>query len=92
MKFNELIQGRVYVTYNNNPGYIFQCKGDCKNISYCSPGFTRYFSGGYLNAESNPSFSDYREATPEESARMMACIVANKLVEAPIIKEDYTIY
>ena len=92
MKFNELIQGKVYVTENETPGYIFQCVGDCKSIPHCTPNFIRYFSGGSLNAESNASFSDYREATPEESARMMACIAANKLVEAPIIKEDYTIY
>ena len=92
MKFNELIEGKVYVTDVKFPGFIFQKIGNCKTIPYCTPNFKEYFPIGNLNAESNSSFSDYREATPEESMRMMACTAANKIVEAPIVKEEYTIY
>ena len=90
MKFNQLEQGKVYVTDVKCPGYIFKCVGDCTNIPFTYNNFQTYFPSGSLSADHNPSFSDYREATYEEALRWEACLEAERIVPMPEI--NYSIY
>lgn len=89
MKFNELIQGKIYVTDVKYPGYIFKCEGDCTSVPHTT-NFRGYSVGGNLNAEKNSGFTDYREATPDEAIRWEACLKAQHIVPMPQI--DYSIY
>jgi len=91
MKFNELIQGKIYVTDKKSPGYIFKCEGDCRTVAFTYNNFRGgYNPYGHLNAEDNSFFSDYREATYEEAMRWEACLQAKAIVPMPEI--DYSIF
>lgn len=96
LTIEQLEQGKVYITVDKNPDYVFLCEGNCNTVHYfykASTGkFPSYHTAGWLSSVGNPSFNHYEEATQEDAQWLQACIEAGKGVEKPKFKQPYEIY
>lgn len=94
LTIEQLEEGKIYITVDRSPGYVFLCKGDSSSTNYMyykNKTIPDYSPNGYLTSVSNSSFSYYEEASFEDTEWLKACMLAGKGVKKPEIKH-YEIY
>lgn len=100
LQIKDLEVGKIYITVNRAPGYVFQHDGKSTNTHYFlknADGSIQGFSKGHLSSVGNPSFSDYEEAPPEYAEWLLACMAAGSQVPKPVkqipkVIDNYSVF